>query len=43
MDAILSVLSVAAVLSLFGVIAAVLGADTREGFADDFRSTPRFR
>jgi hypothetical protein len=36
MDAVLSILFVAIVLSIFAIVAAVQSADSREGFTDEY-------
>ena len=35
MDALVAIASVAAILTLFGVVAAIVGEDTRDGFRED--------
>ena len=40
MDAVITFASIGILLAIFGVIAAILGEDTREGFADGFRDDP---
>jgi D-alanyl-lipoteichoic acid acyltransferase DltB (MBOAT superfamily) len=42
-DTLISILSIAALLGLFGVIAAIIGEDTRDGFRDDPYLLPRYR
>jgi hypothetical protein len=40
MDTLVTLASFGAILAIFGVIAAILGEDTRDGFADNFRDDP---
>jgi len=40
MDAFITVASIGILLAIFGIIAAIVGEDTREGFADGFRDDP---
>lgn len=40
MDTLITLASVGIILAVFGVIAAILGEDTRDGFADGFRDDP---
>ena len=40
MDTLITLASIGIILAVFGVIAAILGEDTRDGFADGFRDDP---
>jgi hypothetical protein len=40
MDTLIAFASFGIILAVFGVIAAILGEDTRDGFADGFRDDP---
>ena len=40
MDTLITLASIGIILVVFGVIAAILGEDTRDGFADGFRDDP---
>jgi hypothetical protein len=42
MDTLFAILSVGILLAIFGVIAAIVGEDTRDGFGDDRAVFPRF-
>ena len=43
MDTLFAILSVGILLAIFGVIAAIVGEDTRDGFGDDRAVFPRYR
>ena len=43
MDTLFVIFSIVALLGLFGVIAAIVGEDTRDGFRDDPYRLPRYR
>jgi hypothetical protein len=42
-DTLIAILSIVALLGIFGAIAAIVGADTRDGFGDDPYLLPRYR
>ena len=43
MDILFGIGSIGIILAIFGVIAAVVGEDTRDGFRDDPRLSRRYR